>query len=153
MGFDSVAVAIMLSAVVLAVGYVLIVGNSILTEQAIEGYRDLTHFAVKRLQSNIEIISVNYSNGKITAFMKNIGATKFENFESFDAIVYGEGFVSDYLRGNFLITNELINPGIFDPQEVARFESDLSLANGNYTLLICTPNAICDSFGFLVGGG
>lgn len=153
MGFDSVAVAIMLSAVVLAVGYVLIIGNSILTEQAIEGYRELTHSAVKRLQSNVEIISVNYSNGKITAFIKNVGATKFERFDGFDAIVYGEGFLSDYLRGNFSMVKELINPGIFDPQEIAKFEADLSLASGNYTLLICTPNAICDSFGFSVGGG
>ncbi|MEM0088432.1 MAG: hypothetical protein QXD49_07430 [Archaeoglobaceae archaeon] len=153
MGFDSIAVAIMFSAVVLAVGYLLIVGNSVLTEQAIEGYKELTHAAVKRLQSNIEIISVTYKNGTITAFIKNIGATKFEKFDGFDAIVYGESFVSDYLRGKFSMMNELINPGIFDPQEIAKFEAELSLIEGNYTLLICTPNAICDSFGFSVGGG
>lgn len=153
MGFDSVAVAIILSAIVIAVGYVLVVGNSVLTEQAIEGYRELTHSAVKRLQSNIEIVSVNYSDGRILAFVKNVGATKFEKFDAFDAIVYGENFVSDYLHGNFSVVNELINPGIFDPQEIAKFEANLNLASGNYTLLICTPNAICDSFGFSVGGG
>ncbi|MCS7118764.1 MAG: hypothetical protein RMH75_04475 [Archaeoglobaceae archaeon] len=153
MGFDSVAVAIMLSAVVLAIGYLLIVGNSILAEQAMESYKEITHSAVKRLQSNVEIISASYGNGKIVIFFKNVGATKFKNFESFDIIVYGNSFVSDYLRGNFVIVKELTNPEIFDPQETAMVEIDFQLPRGNYTLLICTTNAVCDSFEFYVEGG
>ncbi|MCC6027931.1 MAG: hypothetical protein LM574_05025 [Archaeoglobus sp.] len=157
MGFDSVAVAIMLSAVVLAVGYILIMGNAVLTEQTIEGYKEISHNAVKRLQSNVKIISASYGNGSIYAYIKNVGSTKFDDFRSFDAIVYGKTvsgtFVSDYIKADFSIVKELINPGIFDPQETAEAVLSISLPDGNYTLLICTPNAVCDSFEFNVGGG
>uniref|UniRef100_A0A7J2TIG4 Flagellar protein G n=1 Tax=Archaeoglobus fulgidus TaxID=2234 RepID=A0A7J2TIG4_ARCFL len=157
MGFDSVAVAIMLSAVIIAVGYILIMGNTALTEQTIEGYKAITHSTVKRLQSNVKIISVSYQNGNIYAYIKNIGSTKFSEFSSFDAIVYGKSeggeFISEYLRAEFEIVKEHINPGIFDPQEIAITTANFPLPNGNYTLLICTPNAICDSFEFSVGGG
>jgi len=62
-------------------------------------------------------------------------------------------FVSDYIKADFSIVKELINPGIFDPQETAEAVLSISLPDGNYTLLICTPNAVCDSFEFNVGGG
>ncbi|MDI9610104.1 MAG: hypothetical protein QXQ38_04495 [Archaeoglobaceae archaeon] len=157
MGFDAIATAILMSAVVLTVAYVLISGNSFLAEETIEGYKEIAHNSLRRLQSEVEIIAVNYENTSLVAYVKNIGGTKFENFASFDLIVYGksnsEVFVSDYLKANFEIVKELINPGIFDPQETARADASVDLPQGNYTVLVCTPNAICDSYEFYVGGG
>jgi len=157
MGFDSIATAILMSAVVLTAAYLLIAGNSYIAEETIEGYKEVAHTSINRLRSSVEIIAVSYESQSIVAYFKNIGSTKFEDFSSFDFIVYGRTtsgeFVSDYVRANFEIVKELINPGIFDPQETARAISQYSLPNGDYTLLICTPNAICDSYEFSVGGG
>lgn len=157
MGFDSIATAILMSAVVLTAAYVLMLGNSQLTEETIEVYREIAQNSVTRLQSNVELLAVNYESPRVIAYLKNVGSTKFDDFSSFDVIVYGKSesgiFVSDYLRANFEIIKELINPGIFDPQETARAVVEISLPNGNYTLLICTPNAICNSYEFYVGGG
>lgn len=157
MGFDAIATAILMSAVVLTVAYVLVSGNSFLAEETIEGYKEIAHNSLRRLQSDVEIIAVSYEHPNLVVYLKNVGSTKFESFSAFDLIVYGksdsEVFVSDYLRANFEILSELINPGIFDPQETARVNSNIDLARGNYTVLICTPNAICDSYEFYVGGG
>lgn len=157
MGFDSIATAILMSAVVLSVAYVLISGNSFLVEETMEGYREITHDALKRLQSNVKILAVSYEDKSLIAYFKNTGRIKFEDFISFDLIVYGktedEVFFSDYIKAKFEIAKELINPGIFDPQETARAIVSIELPPGNYTLLVCTPNAICDSFEFYVGGG
>lgn len=157
MGFDSIATAILMSAVVLTAAYVLILGNSQMTEETIEVYREISQNSLMRLQSNVEILAANYESSSVIAYVKNVGSTKFEDFKSFDVIVYGRTesgiFVSDYIKANFEIIKELINPGIFDPQETSRAVVSISLPNGNYTLLICTPNAICDSFEFYVGGG
>jgi flagellar protein FlaF len=157
MGFDSIATAILMSAVVLTAAYVFISGNSYLAEETMESYREYTHASLQRLHSNIEILSVNYESPTLIAYFKNVGSTKFEDFSSFDVIIYGKSesgvYVSGYLMANFEIVKELINPGIFDPQETARAAVSISLPNGNYSLLICTPNAICDSFEFYVGGG
>lgn len=157
MSFDTIATAILMSAVVLTVAFVLTTGNIYLAEETIDSYKEIIHSSLKRLESNVEILQVNYENPNIIAYVKNIGSTKYEGFNSFDVIVYGKSdseiFVSDYLTANFEIVGELINPGIFDPQETVRINTSISLPNGNYTLLICTPNAICDSFEFYVGGG
>lgn len=157
MGFDAIATAILMSAVVLTVAYVLIAGNSYLAEETIEGYKEIAHGSLRRLQSDVEVITANYDNSNIIAYLKNIGSTKFDNFDSFDFIVYGKSdsgvFISSYLKANFEIVKELINPGIFDPQEISKANASIYLPKGNYTVLICTPNAICDSFEFYVGGG
>lgn len=157
MGFDAIATAILMSAVVLTVAYVLIAGNSYLAEETIEGYKEIVHSSLRRLQSDANIITVNYDRSNLVVYIKNVGSTKFEDLNSFDLIVYGKSesgvFVSDYLKANFRIVKELINPGIFDPQETAMAIASISLPKGNYTVLICTPNAICDSFEFYVGGG
>ncbi len=156
MGFDSIATAILMSAVVLTAAYVLMTGNSYLAEETLESYREYTHASLQRLQSKVQILAVNYEGTVLIAYLKNVGSTKFEDFSSFDVIVYGKTesgtYVSDYLKANFEIVKELINPGIFDPQETARCSVSISLPEGNYSLLICTPNAICSSFEFYVGG-
>jgi flagellar protein FlaF len=156
MGFDSIATAILMSAVVLTAAYVLMTGNSYLAEETLEGYKEYTHSSLQRLQSKVQILAVNYEGMVLIAYLKNIGSTKFEDFSSFDVIVYGKTesgtYVSDYLKANFEIFKELINPGIFDPQETARAAVNISLPKGNYSLLMCTPNAICSSFEFYVGG-
>lgn len=156
MGFDSIATAILMSAVVLTAAYVLMTGNSYLAEETLESYREYTHASLQRLQSKVQILAVNYEGTVLIAYLKNVGSTKFEDFSSFDVIVYGKTesgtYVSDYLKANFEIVKELINPGIFDPQETARAAVSISLPKGNYSLLMCTPNAICSSFEFYVGG-
>lgn len=157
MGFDAIATAILMSAVVLTVAYILIAGNSYLAEETIEGYKEIVHGSLRRLQSDVDIITVNYDNANLIVYIKNVGSTKFEDFSSFDLIVYGKSesgiFVSDYLKADFDIVKEIINPRIFDPQETARANASILLPKGSYTALICTPNAICDSFEFYVGGG
>ncbi len=159
MGFDTVVAAIMVTAVIIAVAYTFLAGSTSIAEYSIEAYKEAVDVAVKKLRSDVEILDVTYSNATLTivAHFKNTGEEKFVDFSEFDAIVYGKTtsgeMISFYLNStSYTILNELINPGIFDPHETAKLESTLSqpLDNGTYVLLICTPNAVCDSFSFTV---
>jgi flagellar protein FlaF len=157
MGFDTVVAAIMATAIIVAVAYTFLAGSTSIAELSVESYKDAVNSAVKKLRSDIEILSVSYDNStsKIVAYFKNTGDERYPDFSEFDAIVYGRTsggeMVSFYVNSTvFSITNELINPGIFDPQEVAKLEAVQPLQNGTYVLLICTPNAVCDSADFSV---
>jgi len=157
MGFDTVVAAIMATAIIVAVAYTFLAGSTSIAELSVESYKDAVNSAVKKLRSDIEILSVSYDNStsKIVAYFKNTGDERYPDFSEFDAIVYsrtsGGEMVSFYVNSTvFSITNELINPGIFDPQEVAKLEAVQPLQNGTYVLLICTPNAVCDSADFSV---
>ena len=157
MGFDTVVAAIMVTAVIVAVSYTFIAGSTSIAEYSIEAYKEAVDAAVKKLRSDVRILNVTYSSSMLEAYFKNTGDEKFADFSEFDAIVYGKTssgkMVSFYLNSTeYSVVNELINPGIFDPHETARLESTLSqpLDSGTYVLLICTPNAVCDSFSFNV---
>ncbi|WP_230972498.1 hypothetical protein [Archaeoglobus neptunius] len=159
MGFDTVVAAIMATAIIVAVAYTFLAGSTTIAEYSIESYKEAVQMAVKKLRSDMSILNVTYdsSTGTVTAYFKNTGEVKYPNFLEFDAILYGKTdtgeMVAFYLNStSYTVVKELINPGIFDPHEIARMESTLTqpLANGSYVLLICTPNAVCDSFDFAV---
>ncbi|WP_290725972.1 hypothetical protein [Archaeoglobus sp.] len=157
MGFDTVVAAIMVTAIIVTVAYTFLAGTTTIAEFSVESYKDAVNLAVKKLRSDIEILSIIYDNStsEIIATFKNTGDERYPDFTEFDVIVYGrtsEGeMISFYVNSTvFSISKELINPGIFDPQEVAKLEAAQPLQNGTYVLLICTPSAVCDSVDFSV---
>lgn len=157
MGFDTVVAAIMVTAVIVTVAYTFLAGSTTIAELSVESYKDAVTSAVKKLKSDILILNVTYDNStsKIIAYIKNAGEEKYPDFKDFDVIVYGKTsdgrMLSTYVSSpTFTILNELINPGIFDPHEVAEVETLQPLSNGTYVLLVCTPNAVCDSLDFTV---
>ncbi|WP_456469428.1 hypothetical protein [Archaeoglobus sp.] len=159
MGFDTVVAAIMVTAIIVAVAYTFLAGSTMIAEYSIESYKEAVQMAVKKLRSDVTIINVTYDNSTntITAYFKNTGAERYPDFTEFDTILYGKtdsgDMVAFYLNStSYTIVNELINPGIFDPHELAKLDSPLTqpLANGSYVLLLCTPNAVCDSYDFRI---
>lgn len=159
MGFDTVVAAIIATAVIVAVAYTFLAGSTTIAEYSVESYKEAVQMAVKKLRSDVRVVNVSYDNStrKITAYFKNTGEEKYPHLSEFDAIIYGKTdtgeMVAFYLNSTgYAIVKELINPGIFDPHETARLDSYLTqpLANGSYVLLVCTPNAICDSFDFTI---
>ncbi len=159
MGFDTVVAAIMATAIIVAVAYTFLAGSTTIAEYSIENYKEAVQMAVKKLRSDMNILNVSYDNSTntITAYFKNTGDEKYPDFSEFDAILYGKTdtgeMVAFYLNStSYTIVKELINPGIFDPCEVAKLDSSLTqpLANGSYVLLVCTPNAVCDRFDFSI---
>ncbi len=159
MGFDTVVAAIMVTAIIVAVAYTFLAGSTTIAEYSIESYKDAVQMTGKKLRSGMCILNITYDNstGTVTAYFKNTGEEKYPKFSEFDAILYGKAdtgeMVAFYLNStSYTIVKELINPGIFDPCEIAKMDSLLTqpLANGSYILLICTPNAVCDSFDFTI---
>jgi flagellar protein FlaF len=159
MGFDTVVAAIMVSAIIIAVAYTFLAGSTTIAEYSVESYKEAVQIAVKKLKSDMTILSVSYNDStqQILAFFKNSGEEKYPDFTGFDCIVYGNSEsgrrIAIYLNStSYNIISELINPGIFDPQEVAEVRSTLTqpLENGTYVLLLCTPNAVCDSYEFTI---
>lgn len=159
MGFDTVVAAIMVTAIIVAVSYTFLAGSTTIAEYSVESYKEAVQMAVKKLRSDVDIINVTYDNqsNTITAYFKNTGAERYKDFDEFDAIIYGKTdsgeMIAFYLNSvSYTIAKELINPGIYDPHELARLDSILTqpLANGTYVLLLCTPNAVCDSFEFTI---
>ncbi len=159
MGFETVIAAIMVTAVILAVAYTFISGSTSIAELSIESYKEMVDITVRRLQTQVAILNVTYDNATntVSVLFKNAGEIRFPDFDEFDVILYGKteagDTVAEYLNSTtFTIARELINPGIFDPHEVAWVNATPSqpLQNGTYVVLLCTPNAICDSEEFTV---
>ncbi len=154
MGFDNIVTAVILTIALLFAAYTFLSGTNLLAETTIESYRIAAEKTIEKITSSIKILTVSYSSGTLIAEIKNVGERKFLDFERFDAIVYGisdtgNNFVT-YLNVDYYIEEEITNPGIFDPHEVAKLISQLELESGRYVLLICTPNAVCDSYEFYV---
>jgi flagellar protein FlaF len=160
MGFETVIAAIISIALIITVAYAFASGSVSLTESSSLNYKQAVKEAIKTLHSGITITGLTYDNStlRIISHFKNTGETKFKDFDKFDVILYGTtesgSRVAEYLDNTtYSITSELINPGIFDPHEVAELEAQVwQLENGTYVLMICSPNAICDSLEFTVGG-
>jgi len=157
MGFDTVVAAIMVTAIIVAVAYTFLAGSTTIAEYSIESYKEVVQVTGKKLRSDMSILNVTYDNSTVTAHFKNTGEEKYPNLSEFDAILYGKTdtgeMVAFYLNStSYTIVKDLINPGIFDPCEIAKLNSTLTqpLANGSYVLLICTPSAVCDSFDFTI---
>ncbi len=155
MGFETIVAAIMVTAVILAVAYTFISGSVSIAETSIEGYKSIVYSTVKRLQTHIDILNVTYTSPTLTAYFKNTGEVRFADFSRFDVFIYGRtetgSTIADYVENtSYTIVRELINPGIFDPHETAELQFSLQLDNGTYVLVICTPNAVCDSAEFSV---
>ena len=156
MGFDTVIASVISVMIIILVAYTFISGSASISESAANSYKELIKNELKRLNTAIKILNVTYSNGTLQSYFKNTGNERFPDFEGFDLFIYGrtEGGskVAIYVTSaQYDITRELINPGIFDPQEIASVRSTVTLANGTYTLKICTPNAVCDTLDFEVG--
>jgi len=156
MGFDTVIASVISVMIIILVAYTFISGSASISESAANSYKELIKNELKRLNTAIKILNVTYSNGTLQSYFKNTGNERFLDFEGFDLFIYGrtEGGskVAIYVTSaQYDITRELINPGIFDPQEIASVRSTVTLANGTYTLKICTPNAVCDTLDFEVG--
>ena len=155
MGFDTVIASVIAITIIVLVAYTFISGSTSITENAINNYKELIKNELKRLNTAIKILNVTYSSGTLQAYFKNTGNERFMDFEGFDLFIYGstEGGsnVAIYVTSvQYNITRELINPGIFDPHEIASVRSTMTLSNGTYTLKICTPNAVCDTLDFEV---
>jgi len=160
MGFDTVIASLIIITFIITMTYLFIASNYNLVEVSSNEYRKLVNIALERLNTRMNITKISYDNTTctVTAYIKNIGSTKFDDFSKFDIFIYGkaEGYSGTYYPTisniSFTITLDLINPGIFDPQEEAKVEISLKdpLPNGTYVLLICTPNGVCCSGEFLV---
>jgi len=160
MGFDTVIASLIVISFIITMTYVFIASNYNLVEISSTEYRKMIDIALERLNTKINITEINYNNTTctVTAYIKNVGSTKFNDFSKFNVFIYGnaEGYDETYYptisNVSFNITLELINPGIFDPQEVAKVEIYLTdpLPNGTYVVYICTPNGVCCSGEFLV---
>jgi len=155
-GFHTIIATLMLTIILISFAYFLIAESTAFTEIAIESYRGCIDTELKRLRTEIEIVNVSYdpSQNILTAYFKNTGSEKFADFENFDAFIYGRTDsgeeVSIYLQPNYTITREFINPNIFDPQEIAKLSSQISLEGGSYVLQLTTPNAVISTFDFTV---
>ncbi len=162
MGFDTVIASIISIALIIAVAYVFASGSYTLAEIASMQYKKAVDRAVDIINTKMTILNVYYDNStqSVIADIKNSGMTRFKEFSKFDVFVYGkpEGWTETYYptieRVTFDIVAELTNPGIFDPHEIVRLDVRLanSLPNGTYVLLVCTPNGVCFSGEFTVGG-
>ena len=160
MGFDTVIASLIVISFIITMTYIFIASNYNLVEMSSNEYRKMIDIALERLNTRINITEINYDNSTytVTAYIKNVGSTKFDDFSKFNVFIYGsaEGYNETYYPAidsvSFTITSELINPGIFDPQEVAKVEINLKdpLPNGTYVVFICTPNGVCCSGEFLV---
>ena len=155
MGFDTVIASVIAIAIIVLVSYTFISGSASITESAIDSYKELIKIELKRLNTAIKILNVTYSSGTLQAYFKNTGNERFMSFDGFDVFIYGSTGGSNVViyitTAQYDITRELINPGIFDPQEIASVRSTIALGDGTYTLQICTPNAVCDTLDFEVG--
>ncbi len=162
MGFDTVIASVISIALIIAVAYVFASGSYTLTEMVSLEYRKAVNKAVDVINTRIYIVTVYYDNTtqSVVADVKNNGTTKFNDFSKFDVFLYGrpDGWTETYYPTissiSFDIIAELTNPGIFDPHEIVRLNVKLSesLPNGTYVILVCTPNGVCCSDEFNVGG-
>lgn len=162
MGFDTVIASIISIALIIAVAYVFASGSYTLTEMTSLEYKKAVDRAVDIINTKIYILDVYYDNTtqSVVADVKNGGMTRFKGFSKFDVFLYGkpEGWTETYYPSieslSFDIVAELTNPGIFDPHEIVRLNVKLTqpLPNGTYVLLVCTPNGVCCSGDFTVGG-
>ncbi len=162
MGFDSIVASILTLALIVAVIYVFVSGSLSLIDLSISEYKKEAHKFIEILNTKINITNIVYDNtiNEVIADIENIGETRFSDFSYFDVFLYGNasGYTGTYYPSiaevDTYLTNEITNPGIFDPYEVARFEISLnnSLPNGTYVLVICAPNGVCCSGKFVVGG-
>jgi|Deesub1362A_J573_1020465.scaffolds.fasta_scaffold00403_4 flagellar protein FlaF len=153
MGFETIIAATISIAVIITVAYIFISGSTTITETSAFAIRDSVSSYIDRVETSIEITSVTYDNttNTVEASIYNSGNTRFADFERFDVFLYWSGGAS-YLEGSFTINSEIINPGIFDPHETLKLTlNNQSLDNITYILLVCTPNAICDSESFTGG--
>ncbi|MBE8539195.1 hypothetical protein [Geoglobus acetivorans] len=157
MGFHTIIATLIITVFLISLAYTLIAGNTNLADTTLEGYKGGVKSEIERLKTDITLINVSYDPiiGELTTYVKNTGTEKFINFNKFDMFIYGTttsgATITRYLTANYTIVNELINPNIFDPGEIASANATVSLDNGTYVLQVCTPNAICNVLDFVVG--
>jgi len=147
MGFGTV-VATIFSIAMILISLQLFVTMSMSTIKTFDyKYKYKVKKIVEILQTKIEITNVTYANNTLTVDIENRGCTKL-NLSKFDAFIYNSSSII-YLN-NFSIYKDIVNPGIFDPYEIARLKENLSLS-GDYVLIVCTDNGVCDSCTFYAG--
>ncbi len=160
MGFGTIIATIISITLLIFVGYSFISGNIHFAEVVGGSYKNSADRTVELVNTDIKIINATYneSDQKIISYFENTGSVKFDGFNCFDALYYGETDngekVVEYLNdSSYTICDELVNPGIFDAQELSKLEANPSsgVENGTYVLIVCTPNAICNSLNFSVG--
>lgn len=152
MGFHTVVATLVVVGILVFTAYSVMSGTVSMAEVSIKIYKENVKEAEKRLNTKIELISCTYntSSGRLTFNMRNSGSEKFDSFTSFDVIVYGTDSrnqsMAIYLSEvNFSIVSEIINPGIFDPSEIAEGNAVLPVsldAGGIYVLTLYTPNGV-----------
>ncbi|AGK60855.1 hypothetical protein Asulf_00847 [Archaeoglobus sulfaticallidus PM70-1] len=157
MGFEVlIATAISLALLMLIV-YSFAIGASMFIEVAHSSREDLHKRAVDRIQTRIEIKSVEWNSltRDINVSVFNSGSTKIDNFGLMDVIVvYNE---AKYLRyetdWKATIENETINPGILDPGETLAMLIYGPFEQGTVVWMkICTPNGVCAASRYVIGG-
>jgi archaeal flagellar protein FlaF len=151
MGLETVVVAFFVIGTILVVACALTTGANHLIKSSYDGYNAFSQTTMDRLHTYIKIYSTqfNATTQHVHLTVVNTGETKLSNYNQWDVFVVDNGTASDLTYGSgFSITfiNDLINPGIFDPQESIDIEL-LPVYNSGDSLYITvvTENGISSS--------
>lgn len=156
MGLDTVVVAFFVVGMILVVAGTLTMGANNLIETSHKGYISTSQTTLERLHTNIEIQNISYDGGAkhIHLTVANKGETKLNDFEHWDVLVVKNEHTSYLSKDEYDIsfTEDILNPGIFDPHENITMELLTEFNSGeNVFVKICTENGITSSARYIVG--
>lgn len=149
MGFgDSASQMILFIAVITISAALVFVFNSYIDESAgtVSARQD---FLNNQLRTSIVIESVSYSSGQITAYVKNIGDTRFYPNDTTVYVDRERIPLNDSISFVIESDTDTKNVGVFDSNEILKITINKTLSSSEtFELLVTSPYNTQDSYEF-----
>jgi archaeal flagellar protein FlaF len=157
MGLDTVVVAFFVIGTIMVVACTLTIGANNLIKSSYDGYITISQTTMDRLHTDIKLNNITFDGTNVHLTVENTGETKLSNFDLWDIIVVEED-QAFYLRNNtdfgVTFTRNIINPGIFDPNEIIDIKLPPNFNSGESLLIkVITENGIASSANYTVTAG
>ncbi len=149
MGFAEIIATVLMFIVIFYMG-VMMTGMSVdhfrATKNAISSYQDAN---LKQIQTHIKITNASYetSFSGVRMHVKNTGSTIL-NPDYGDIYISGSRIIRNSSGRNMTISDELQNPGLWDPEETMIIDIPIVLGSGTYFIEYVTEYSIKDASSF-----
>lgn len=111
--------------------------------------RQKVNLVSRRIETDIEIISVDYSSPTLTIYIQNTGDTTIEHNKT-DLYLDGQRLDRSLVNKTLESDTDVYNPGFFDASEVLKVNYTEVLSGGGHYLIFSTPEGVKDQESFSV---
>ncbi len=151
MGFGNIAATIILFIAVLLIGTAVIISIKTNVDQTQTSMRTQAEFLNNQIKTNVQIISVNYTAGRVRAYVQNNGKTVLDPAKV-DLFLDNNFVPRDDLNRTIVVepSTDVKNPGLWDPDEVIRADIYQTIAPGTHQVAVLTQYGVKDEETFSI---